>query len=62
MPKIAVYRFTWRDRATGENVENPRFATLRTIKLHDGRNIEDSRRIVDDSDIDDKGFLRNAKR
>ena len=58
MPKTAVYRFSCRDKETGEIVENPRFATLRAIKLHDGRNIEESRRIVDDSDIDAKGFLK----
>jgi hypothetical protein len=62
MPKIAVYRFYWRDRQTGENVENPHFATLKAIKLHDGRNIEASRQIVDDNDIDEKGFLTNTKR
>jgi hypothetical protein len=61
MPKLAVYRFFSWDKETGESVENPRFATLKTIKVHDGRNIEASRRIVDDCDIDDKGFLRNAK-
>jgi hypothetical protein len=60
MPKIAVYRFFWCDKETGENVENPRFATLKTIKVHDGRNIENSRRIVDDSDIDARGFLKNT--
>jgi hypothetical protein len=58
MSKIAVYRFTWRDKETGEMVENPRFATLKAIKLHDGRNIEASRRIVDDTDIDIDGFLK----
>jgi hypothetical protein len=62
MPKIAVYRFTWRDRVTGESVENPRFATLKAIKLHDGRNIEQSRRIVDDSNLDEKGFLKDSNR
>jgi hypothetical protein len=61
MPKIAVYRFSCWDKGTGENVENPRFATLKAIKLQDGRNIEDSRRIVDDIEIDEKGFLRNSK-
>ena len=59
MANIAVYRFTWRDRETGENRENPRFATLKAIKQHDGRNIEASRRIVDDGDIDGQGFLKN---
>jgi len=61
MAKVAVYQFSCRDKGTGENVENPRFATLKAIKLYDGRNIEESRRIVDDSDIDEKGFLKNAK-
>ena len=59
LPNIAVYRFAWRGKETGENVENPRIATLKAIKLHDGRNIEASRRIVDDSDIDNKGFPKN---
>jgi hypothetical protein len=62
MPNIAVYRFTCSDKETGENVENPRFATLKAIKQHDGRNIEASRQIVDDCDIDNKGFLKNANR
>ena len=61
MPKIAVYSFFCRDKETGENVENARFATLKAIKRHDGRNIEASRRIVDDSDIDTNGFLKNTK-
>ena len=61
MPKIAVYRFSCRDKGTGENVENSRFATLKAIKLQDGRNIEESRRIVDDRDIDEKGFLKNTQ-
>jgi hypothetical protein len=61
MAKIAVYRFFCVDKESGENIENPRFATLKTIKVHDGRNIEASRLIVDDSDIDAKGFLRTSK-
>ncbi|HEY1314623.1 MAG TPA: hypothetical protein VGE92_12135 [Steroidobacteraceae bacterium] len=61
MPKIAVYRFSCWDRDTGETVEYPRFATLKTIKGRDGRNIEASRRIVEDSDIDDQGFLKNIQ-
>jgi len=36
----------------GRIVENPRFATLKAINHHDGRNIEDPRQIVDDFDID----------
>ena len=62
MTKIAVYRFYWRDHETGEIVESPRFATLKAINLHAGRNIEDSRQIADESDIDEKGFLKNLKR
>jgi hypothetical protein len=61
MPKIAVYQFSCPDKGTGENVKSPRFATLKAIKLRGGRNIEESRRIVDDIEIDDKGFLRNSK-
>jgi hypothetical protein len=33
MPKIAVYQFSCRDQRTGENVENPQFATLKAIRL-----------------------------
>jgi hypothetical protein len=62
MPKIAVYRFSWWNEETGEYAENPCFATLKAIKVRDGRNIETSRRIVDDCDIDANGFLRNTKR
>jgi hypothetical protein len=58
MPKLAVYRFIVRDKQTGESVESLRFATLKTINLHAGRNIEHSRRIVDDSEIDARGFLK----
>jgi hypothetical protein len=59
MPKIAVYRFFGWDKETGESVENSRYATLKAIKVRDGRNIEDSRRIVDDSDLDEKGCLKS---
>jgi hypothetical protein len=62
MTMIAVYRFYWRDQETGEIVESPRFATLKAINQHAGRNIEDSRQVVDDGDIDEKGFLKNIKR
>jgi hypothetical protein len=62
MTKIAVYRFFWRDQQTGQIVESPRFATLKAINQHAGRNIEDSRQIVDDSEIDEKGFLKNSRR
>jgi hypothetical protein len=58
MSKLAVYRFALWDKHTGENVESLRFATLKAINLHAGRNIEHSRRIVDESDIDTKGILR----
>ena len=58
MPKLAVYRFILWDKETGQCVESPRFATLKAINLHAGRNIEASRRIVDDSEIDDSGFLK----
>jgi hypothetical protein len=61
MPDIAVYRFLWRDEETGKLVESPRFATLQGINKQGGRNIEDSRRIVDAREIDDKGFLKNTK-
>jgi hypothetical protein len=58
MSKIAVYRFSSRDLQTGAIVESPQFATLKAIHQQDGRKIEDSRQIVDASEIDAKGFLR----
>lgn len=39
MTDFAVYRFTWCDDNTGENVVNPRFATLKAIKTCHGRSI-----------------------
>ena len=62
MAKIAVYRFSYRDKGTGEHLENCRFATLKAIKLQDGRNIEESRRIVDDSDIVASKVLAEIRR
>jgi hypothetical protein len=59
--KIAVYRFFWREEETGQVVESPRFATLKAINVQGGRNIEDSRKIVDQGEIDDRGFLKNTK-
>jgi hypothetical protein len=59
--KIAVYRFFWREEETGRVVESPRFATLKAINKHGGRNIEDSRKIVEQGEIDDGGFLKNTK-
>jgi hypothetical protein len=61
MPVLAVYRFTWRDDHTGDYVVSPRFATLKAIKMCDGRSLEDTRRIVDSSEIDGSGFLKAAK-
>ena len=61
MPNVAVYRFFWRDEETGKLVESLRFATLKGIYKHGGRNIEDSRRIVDAREIDGKGFLKSIK-
>jgi hypothetical protein len=45
----------------GDYVVSPRFATLKAIKMCDGRSIEDTRRIVDSSEIDGNGFLKAAK-
>jgi hypothetical protein len=61
MPDFAVYRFTWQDDETGENKVNPRFATLKAIKMCNGRSLEATRRIVDANDIDGNGFLKPAK-
>jgi hypothetical protein len=58
---IADYRFFWWEEETGRVVESPRFATLKAINKHGGRNIEDSRKIVDQGEIDDGGFLKNTK-
>lgn len=59
--KIAVYRFLWHDEESGSFVESPRFATLKAINKHAGRNIEDSRQLVEQTDIDEGGFLKNSK-
>ncbi len=56
MALIAVYRFIWWDRNTGESIVGSRFATLKAIKMRDGRNIEESRRLVDSRELDPDGF------
>jgi len=61
MPDFAVYRFTWPDDESGENKVNPRFATLKAIKMCNGRSIEATRRIVDAKEIDGNGYLKPAK-
>jgi hypothetical protein len=58
MPDAAVYKFTWQDDKTGEYVTNPRFATLKAIRMCNGRSIEETRRIVDSSAIDGNGYLK----
>jgi hypothetical protein len=59
--EFAVFRFTWPDDNTGENVVNPRFATLKAIKMCNGRSLEHTRRIVDSKEIDGDGFLKTTK-
>jgi hypothetical protein len=61
MPSIAVYRFSWCDENTGQEVESSRFATLKAIKACNGRNIENSRRLVDVSELDRSGFYQPPK-
>ncbi len=65
MALIAVYRFTLWDQNTGKNTMCSRFATLKAIDRCDGRNIEESRRLVNSSELDADGFhqapaIRNA--
>ena len=58
MPQVAVYRFN--DNTREDNV-SPRFATLKAIKVFNGRNIEETRRIVDTSELDPNGFYPKSK-
>ena len=58
MAAIAVYHFVSADPSTGNEVVTPAFATLKAIKLCNGRNIEDSRRLVDISEVDANGFYQ----
>jgi hypothetical protein len=60
MADLAVYRFTSSDDYTGESIMNPRFATLKAIKMCNGRSLEHTRRIVDSRDIDGSGFLKTS--
>ena len=61
MPDLAVYRFTASDDYTGESIVNPRFATLKAIKMCNGRSLEHTRRIVDSREIDGNGFLKTKE-
>ena len=56
MAVIAVYRFSFSDLKTGRNIVSSRYATLKAISKCNGRNIEDSRRLVDTREIDPQGF------
>jgi hypothetical protein len=56
MAAIAVYRFSWYDHDAGKNVVSSHFATLKAIKLRNGRDIEDSRLLVDASKLDRNEF------
>jgi hypothetical protein len=56
MALIAVYRFTWWDQNTGKVSVSSRFATLKAIAKCDGRNLEETRRLVDSAELDADGF------
>lgn len=58
MSLIAVYRFTWWNQKAGKSMVYSRFATLKAIKMCNGRNIEDSRRLVDSTELDPDGFYQ----
>jgi hypothetical protein len=58
MARIAVYRFSWWDPNSGKTVASSTFATLKAIKIVDGRNLEDSRLLVEASELDSNGFYR----
>jgi hypothetical protein len=58
MAAIAVFRFGWWDQNSGKYTVSSRFATLNTIKTLSGRNIEESRRLVDTSELDRNGFYQ----
>lgn len=59
MATIAVYRFSGWDPDTGKSMVSSNFATLRAIKLCNGRNIEDSRLLVDTSELDRNEFYQS---
>jgi hypothetical protein len=58
MAAIAVYQFISPDLSTGEVVVSSRFATLKAIKVCNGRSIEASRRLVDIRELDAHGFYQ----
>jgi hypothetical protein len=58
MSSIAVYQFASPDPDTGQVVVSSRFATLKAIKVCNGRSIEESRRLVDTRELDANGFYQ----
>jgi len=56
MSSVAVYRFIDWDHSTCKHVVSARFGTLKAIKMCNGRNIEESRRLIDTSELDVNGF------
>ena len=61
MPQVAVYRFSRSNDTTGEDGVSLQFATLKAIKMFNGRNLEETRRVVDSSELDCNGFYPKAK-
>jgi hypothetical protein len=58
MAVIAVYRFISWDPDAARDIESSRFATLKAIHVCNGRNIEDSRRLVDTGEVDASGYYQ----
>jgi hypothetical protein len=56
MVKVAVFRFTLTDRATGKAIEQPRMATQHAIREKLGQPLLHSERLVNESELDNDGF------
>ncbi len=61
MADVEVYYFKGWDQVAGGNLNSRRPATLETIKRVRGEVILETRRMVDSSDIDGNGFLKEEK-
>jgi hypothetical protein len=61
MSEVEVYYFTGWDQMQGDTLLSKRPATLEAIKARGGTALPETMRIVDSSELDGNGFLKNVR-
>jgi hypothetical protein len=58
MSEVEVYLFVKLEHAAGDSVTLRRHATLESIKQRGGEPILETKRVVDTSELDENGYLK----